>query len=268
MSNFRLTLPNYLETSWNQLSRDGNFDRQDLAMFKQAAQAQQGSKIQEALEIQTIDTLEQRLKTDADGSLKLDKVQVYPQAQNLGHAIVEVSLLPETQTSAPVTAKPTSSSAAPTTEPSRDEMIWAADIELKLKQQQTVSTEDVEKYKTLCQRFLDSRKGKPAPSHSEMRFANAIQRKQLAGQNPSPDELLRFQDINARQILHLQAALAKLPPITQAPTQAELDWAQNLKQLIQAKDYLPSIDDIAKFQRIAMAYQRFGTPQAQAAPKN
>lgn len=267
MSNFRLTLPTYLETSWNQLSHDGSFDRQDLAKLKQAAQSQQGSKIQEALETQTIDTLEQRLKTDADGSLKLDKVQVHPQAQNLGHAIVEVSLLPD-QTPASASAQVASSSGTPTTEPSRDDMIWAADIELRLKQQQTVPTEDIEKYKNICQRFLDSRKGKPAPSYSEMRFANSIQRKQLAGQTPTPDDLLRFQDINARQILHLQAALAKLPPITQAPTQAELDWAQNLKQLIQAKDHLPSIDDIAKFQRIAMAYQRFGTPQAQAAPKN
>lgn len=267
MSNFRLTMPNYLETSWNQLSRDGSFDRQDLATLKQAAQAQQGSKIQEALEIQTIDTLEQRLNSDPDGSLNLDKVQVHPQAQNLGHAIVEVSLLAETQAPAPASVRPVSSNAAPTTEPSRDEMIWAADIELKLKQKQAVPTEDIEKYKTICQRFLDSRKGKPAPSHSEMRFANSVQRKQLAGQTPTPDELLRFQDINARQLLHLQAALAQLPPITQAPTQAELDWAQNLKQLIQAKDYLPSIDDIAKFQRIAMAYQRFGAPQAQENPK-
>ncbi len=160
MSNFRLTLPTYLETSWNQLSHDGSFDRQDLAKLKQAAQSQQGSKIQEALETQTIDTLEQRLKTDADGSLKLDKVQVHPQAQNLGHAIVEVSLLPD-QTPASASAQVASSSGTPTTEPSRDDMIWAADIELRLKQQQTVPTEDIEKYKNICQRFLDSRKGKP-----------------------------------------------------------------------------------------------------------
>ena len=68
MSNFRLTMPTYLESNWTQLTRDGSFDRQDLAALKQTAVGQTGSKIQEALEIQTLDTLEQKLKLDQDAS--------------------------------------------------------------------------------------------------------------------------------------------------------------------------------------------------------
>lgn len=267
MSNFRLTMPTYLESNWTQLTRDGSFDRQDLTALKQTAAGQTGSKIQEALEIQTLDTLEQKLKLDQDASLKIDKVQVQAQNQGMGHAILEVSLLPETvapaSPGAPAPAPNRTSTAVQ--EPSSDEMNWASGIELKLKQQQPVATEDVERYKSICQRFLDSRKGKPAPSRQELQFANSVQRKQLAGQQPTAAEISRFQDINARQLLHVQAALARLPVPTQAPSQGDLDWVMQLQQMINTKDYLPSIDEVAKFQRILQAYQQFSPQAAQPA---
>ncbi|PKL77414.1 MAG: hypothetical protein CVV27_05525 [Candidatus Melainabacteria bacterium HGW-Melainabacteria-1] len=246
MSNFRLTMPSYLESNWNQLSSDKRFDRQDLAALKSAAESQQGSRVQEALETQTLDTLSRQLDASADGSLRLDVVSVHPQSQSVGHAIVEVSLLADSPA-----------------EPSQADQTWASALELKMQMQgYQPSSEELARYQNICERYLASREGQPAPSTDELEWANTVQRKTRSGAQPSAEELLRFRDIVARQALHIRKLMAKQPEPTAPASSADLRWAAEIQEKVQTKGYQPSEAEQIRFQQIARAFQKFNARQA------
>lgn len=253
MSNFRLTMPGYLASTFQQLTQDHQFDRQDLASLRQAAGKQQGSLIQEALETQTLNNLEARLNADADASLSLDAFQVAdPQSMNMGHAIFEVRLVAETA--------PASTARVPRSEPSEAEQAWASAFEQKLKQGQPASPTDVSRYKDICERYLNSRQGLPAPSSQELEWANDIQRKAQAGQEPQGGDMARFRDIVARQALHVRNLLASQPEPTQAVTPEDLHWATELQDKVQNKHYQPSDNEQIRFHQLGRALQKFGPP--------
>ena len=245
MSNFRLTMPSYLVSSFNQLTQDHNFTRQDLATLKQAAASQQGSRVQEALETQTLDTLEQKLTADRDGSLRLDAIQVDPQSMNVGHAIFELSLLPDVPA-----------------EPSQAEQDWASQLELKLQQKYTPNQSELTRYQDICERYLASRQGQPAPTTQELEWANGIQRQAQAGQQPASQDMARFRDIVARQALHVRNLVACQPEPTKPPSNDDLRWAAELQDKVQNKGYLPSDSEQVRFQQIGRALAKF----SQAAP--
>lgn len=245
MTQFNLTMPMYLEPAFSQLIKDGSFDRKDLASLKSSAAAQQGSKVQELLEIQTIDTLSRQLDLDADASLRIDKVESHPQAQSVGHALLSVSLLDD---------------AAPA-EPSVADQEWASQLETKMQKGYKPPEAEIGRYKDICERYLASRKGKPAPSPAELEWANTIQRRALAGDQPSQADMLKFRDIVARQALHVQALMARQPEPTAPPTAADLKWAAELQEKVQTKNYVPSEAEQIRFQGIARAFQKFNQPQ-------
>jgi hypothetical protein len=270
MSDFSLKMPTYLEPAWTQLTRDGKFSNQDLASLKQTAASQTGNRVQEALEIQTLDVLTQKLASDSDGSLRLDKVQLHPQSQSTGHALLEVSLLPDSPAAVPATkaALPMPPVSPNSTEPAAAELDWASQLETKMQQQKyQPNAQEIESYKDITQRYLASRQGKPAPTPSELEWANTIQRKAQSGVKPTADELGRFRDIVARQALHVQAAQARLPEPTQAPSQEDLNWAMDLKQRVEQKKYQPNGTEITRFQQIGRAYQKFSQPAPAAIQK-
>lgn len=242
MSNFRLNLPGYLAPTFSQLSQDHHLDRQDLAALRQAAAAQSGSIMQEALETQTLNTLEAQLQAHG-GDLHVDAVQVEAQSMNIGQAVFEVRLLGDKAA-----------------EPSLAEQTWAGEFEQRVKQKTPYTTADMDRYKDICERFLASREGMPAPTAAELDWANGIQRQAIAGQQPSTADMLKFRDIVARQALHVRAELAKLPAPKAAPSLEDMRWAMTLQEKVNTEHYSPSDSEQLRFVQINQALQKFGPP--------
>lgn len=248
MSNFQMNLPASLKQSWQQLTADKVFNQADLQSLRQTAAATQGSPLQEALETQTLDTLNQKLQA-YNGSMNLDTLTVNDGA---GHATVSIQIIDRP---------------AGFVAPSQTEVDWAMQLEQRVNQpaQPGVAAyrptaDDQRKYEDIMARLIRSKSDLPAPTRSELEWAADLGRNMQQKQyRPSAQEMTRYQDITLRQLAQVQKEMERLPMPTQPPTQQDMTWAQGFHQQVKAGLKTPSLQETVRFQQVVLAFQKFQT---------
>lgn len=243
MSQFQFNLPQNMVSTWKTLTTDGNFTAQDQAQLKAVAANHKGSAVQEALEQKALNQIDATLQAHG-GSLMHLKSDVLENAAPCGQATVNLEIIDTPEA------------------PSESDLNWASELEEKIQTQHyQPSPAEAQRHHHISEAFLASRAASPPPSREELQWATHLQQKAQKGYHVTPQEMSRFRDISARLAIQqqkaAQEALAKAPDLGRAPTQDELEWAQDILQRTQTQGYQPSGRELERFQMIAKARQNY-----------
>jgi hypothetical protein len=188
---------------------------------------------------------------------------------------------PGPMTPGPQTMAPASAPAAV----SQADVQWALELENKVKGGQQPSPQDVARYEDIARRLQAAQTGAQAPAapaqapaapaappvpEADIQWALELENKVKGGQQPSPQDVARYEDI-ARRLQAAQAGAQAPAAPAQAPAappvpEADIQWAIELETKVNAGQQ-PSPQDVARYEDIARRLQAAQAgAQAPAAP--
>lgn len=256
MANFQVHLPNYMLNTWNQLTSDGEYSRQDHQVLKGAAEQHRGRIMQEAFESSALHKLEEEL--GGRNSVNLSQAVISSTAGEHGSATLSISMVDRpTPTQAPAPA-----SAVPAL-PSEQERLWVLALEKQVAQtRQAPSEQDQLRLQNIMQRLHAHLSTQPPPSEDEVAWANDLkQRVQTQGFEPNDADKLRFQNISLRFALQqervMAARLEQVEDLGRPITQREADWARQIQ--VQQQQGQPIAErELERFLQILKSAQKYG----------